>query len=86
VRDRSRDRAQAAIHELAEALARHPLGRTVRLTGPAPAPLERLRGEWRFQLLARAADFRDLHRLITAALPKNPSYDLTIDVDPQQLL
>ncbi len=86
VRDRKRDRAQAAIQELAEALAAHPLGRAVRLTGPAPAPFERLRGEWRFQLLARAAAFRDLHRLLTEVLPKNPSYDLTVDVDPQQLM
>src|SRR5260370_31790514 len=44
------------------ALVAHPLSRGVRLTGPAPAPFERLRGEWRFQLLARAAAFRDLHR------------------------
>ncbi len=86
VSDAKRERAQAAIQELAEALGRHPLGRAVRLTGPAPAPLERLRGAWRFQLLARSAALRDLHRLLAAVLPKNPSYDLVVDVDPQQLL
>ena len=86
VRDRKRERAAAAIQELADALARHPLGRAVRLTGPAPAPLERLRGEWRFQLLARSAAARDFHRLLAEVLPKAPAYDLTIDVDPQQLM
>lgn len=86
VRDRKRERAQAGIQELADALVAHPLGRGVRLTGPAPAPFERLRGEWRFQLLARAASFRDLRRLLAEALPKNPPYDLTVDVDPQQLM
>jgi primosomal protein N' (replication factor Y) len=86
VRDRKRERAQAGIQELADALVAHPLGRGVRLTGPAPAPFERLRGEWRFQLLARAASIRDLHRLLVEALPKNPPYDLTVDVDPQQLM
>jgi primosomal protein N' (replication factor Y) len=86
VRDRKRERAQAGIQELADALAAHPLGRAVRITGPAPAPFERLRGEWRFQLLARAAAFRDLHRLLVEVLPKNPAYDLTVDVDPQQLM
>jgi primosomal protein N' len=86
VRDRKRERAAAGIQELADALVAHPLGRAVRLTGPAPAPFERLRGEWRFQLLARAADFRDLHRLLVEVLPKSPAYDLTIDIDPQQLL
>jgi primosomal protein N' (replication factor Y) len=86
VRDRKRERAEAGIHELADALAAHPLCRGVRLTGPAPAPLERLRGEWRFQLLARSAAFRDLHRLLTEAIPKSPPYELTIDIDPQQLM
>jgi len=86
VRDRKRERAQAGIQELADALVAHPLGRGVRLTGPAPAPFERLRGEWRFQLLARAASFRDLRRLLVEALPKNPPWDLTVDVDPQQLM
>ncbi|HVT57380.1 MAG TPA: primosomal protein N' [Thermoanaerobaculia bacterium] len=86
VRDRNRERAQSAIRELAQALAAHPLSRAVRITGPAPAPLERLRGEWRFQLLARSAAGRDLHRLLEAVVPRSPAYDLTIDVDPQQLL
>jgi primosomal protein N' (replication factor Y) len=86
VRDRKRERAEIGIQELAAALVAHPLGRGVRLTGPAPAPFERLRGEWRFQLLARAASIRDLHRLLVEALPKNPPYDLTVDVDPQQLM
>jgi len=86
VRDKSRERAQSLIAGLAADLAAHPLGRGVRLSGPAPAPLERLRGQWRFQLLARSANFRDLHRLLEEVLPKNPGYDLVIDVDPQQLL
>ncbi|MFL6231801.1 MAG: primosomal protein N' [Thermoanaerobaculia bacterium] len=86
VRDKNRDRAQGLIAELAANLAAHPLARAVRLSGPAPAPLERLRGEWRFQLLARSADGRGLHRMLEEILPKNPGYDLVIDVDPQQLL
>jgi primosomal protein N' (replication factor Y) len=86
VRDKNRDRANENILKLAKELAEHPLSRGVRLAGPAPAPLERLRGEWRFQLLARSADGRALHRLMREVLPENPSFDLVIDVDPQQLL
>jgi primosomal protein N' (replication factor Y) len=86
VRDKNRDRAWAAISGLAADLAKHSFSRGVRLSGPAPAPLERLRGQWRFQLLARSADGRGLHRLMEEVLPKNPAYDLVIDVDPQQLL
>lgn len=86
VRDKNRDKAEKALKDLADDLAAHPLSRTVRLTGPAPAPLERLKGEWRFQLLARSAAGRDLHRLLEEVLPKNPPYALVVDVDPQQLL
>jgi primosomal protein N' (replication factor Y) len=86
VRDKNRDRAWKLISELAADLAVHPFARSVRLSGPAPAPLERLRGEWRFQLLIRSPDGRGLHRMLKEVLPKNPGYDLVIDVDPQQLL
>jgi len=86
VRDKNRVRAETLIKSLAADLAAHPLSRGVRISGPAPAPLERLRGEWRFQLLARSADARGLHRLMEEVLPKNPGFDLVIDVDPQQLL
>jgi len=58
----------------------------VRTLGPAPAPLERLRGQWRFQLLLRAPSSTQIHRLLRAVLPAKPAYDLAIDVDPQQLL
>jgi primosomal protein N' (replication factor Y) len=86
VKGKDRDKAQGAMRELAADLAAHPLSRRVRISGPAPAPLERLRGEWRFQLLARSAAGRDLHRLLRDVVPALPPYDLTIDVDPQQLL
>lgn len=86
VKDKNRERAWSQMVELSSDLAAHPLFRSVRLSGPAPAPLERLRGEWRFQLLLRSAAGKDLHRLVQEVLPRNPTYDLTIDVDPQQLL
>lgn len=86
VRDKDRDKAWKAISDLAADLAAHPLSRMVRISGPAPAPLERLRGQWRFQLLARSSAFKELHRMIREVLPANPSYDLVVDVDPQQLL
>ncbi|HVF58765.1 MAG TPA: primosomal protein N' [Thermoanaerobaculia bacterium] len=86
VEDRNRAKAEARIGELAARLGAHPLARSVRVTGPAPAPLERLRGLWRFQLLLRTAAVRDLHRLLAAALPPPPHKGLVVDVDPQQLL
>lgn len=84
--DRNRERGERRLRELADDIHGHPLSRGVRLSGPAPAPLERLRGEWRFQLLLRSANGRDLHRLLDGVLPHGPGEGLTVDVDPQQLL
>jgi primosomal protein N' (replication factor Y) len=87
VRDKNREKAWSEISDLADALAKNPLSRQIRITGPAPAPLERLRGQWRFQLLARSADARALHSLIKKVVPAMKlSSELVIDVDPQQLL
>jgi primosomal protein N' (replication factor Y) len=86
IEDRNRERGEKRIRELADDLASHPLARGVRLSGPAPAPLERLRGEWRFQLLLRSANGRDLHRMLDHVLPTSLPQGLTVDVDPQQLL
>ncbi|HVR99789.1 MAG TPA: primosomal protein N' [Thermoanaerobaculia bacterium] len=86
VQDKDRERAWNRMLEISHDLAAHPLSRSVRLSGPAPAPLERLRGEWRFQLLLRSAAGKDLHRLLQEVLPRQPAPELTIDVDPQQLL
>jgi primosomal protein N' (replication factor Y) (superfamily II helicase) len=86
VRDASRDRASELAHELAQGLGRHPLARGMRITGPAPAPLERLRGQWRFQILLRTADGRQLRRLLADSLPAPPPFDLVVDVDPYDLM
>jgi primosomal protein N' (replication factor Y) len=84
--DRNRAKAEERVRDLAARVLAHPLARAVRVTGPAPAPLERLRGEWRFQLLLRSAAVRDLHTLLAAVLPPPPAKGLVVDVDPQQLL
>jgi primosomal protein N' (replication factor Y) (superfamily II helicase) len=86
MRDKNRTRAETSLRILADDLATHPQARSIRLSGPAPAPLERLRGEWRFQLLARSADARALRRVLEDVLPKNMPSELVVDVDPQQLL
>jgi len=86
VRDKKQEKAAARIRELADALTAHPLARGMRITGPAPAPLERIQNQWRFQLLIRDRSSRRLHELVRAVVPANPPYDLTIDVDPCHLL
>ncbi len=86
VRDARRERGWTRIQELAERLADHPLAAGVRVSGPAPAPLERLRNQWRFQLLLRHSSGSRLRRLVAAVLPPGPERDLVVDVDPYDLL
>lgn len=86
VRDSNRERGLARIREIAERLRLHRGDRELRLTGPAPAPLERLRGEWRFQLLVRCASGSHLRAALRGALERRTDPSLLVDVDPYQLL
>lgn len=86
VRDKKREKAEAAMHDLARAVHGHPLAREVRVAGPAPAPLERIKGRWRFQLLVRGPSAQTLKELLRAVLPEKPGVDLTVDVDPLDLM
>jgi primosomal protein N' (replication factor Y) len=86
VRDVKRERGWERIQDLAERLTAHPLAAGVRLSGPAPAALERLRNEWRFQLLLRDPSGSRLRRLVAAVVPEGGDRDLVVDVDPYDLL
>lgn len=63
-------------------------GNDLRLSGPAPAPLERLKGQWRFQLLLRTADRKSLLAALEACAPARPrsGVHVAVDVDPQDLM
>ncbi len=84
--DRDRERARARLSDIAARLSRHPAARSLRVTGPAPAPLERLRGEWRFQLLVRGERGEAVRRAVGAALGDRSAAQVVVDVDPYQLL
>ncbi len=57
------------------------------LLGPAPAPLQRLRGRWRFNLLLKGDKRQYLHEAL-GGLPQlsDPEVSRIIDVDPLHLL
>jgi primosomal protein N' (replication factor Y) len=82
----NRARAEAEIGEIGRRLRAHPEAAAVRVLGPAPAPFERLRGKWRFQLLVRGASGKAVRSLVAAALPESPAGELVVDVDPYSLL
>jgi primosomal protein N' (replication factor Y) len=80
-----RERASSAIGDVAAAAAKVA---GLRLSGPAPAPLERLQGRWRFQLLLRGRDRRSVLDALAASVPERPPSGVQIaaDVDPRDLL
>jgi primosomal protein N' (replication factor Y) len=84
-----RERASAAAAEIAAAASPAPgADSALRLSGPAPAPLERLQGRWRFQILLRARDRRSVLAALEACIPERPPSGVQIaaDVDPQDLM
>jgi primosomal protein N' (replication factor Y) len=82
------EKGEHASVEIGRALSAAAAGRNVRISGPAPAPLERLQGKWRFQILLRAADRAAILEILEAAIPERPpsGAQVAVDVDPQDLL
>lgn len=61
----------------------------VELLGPAPAPIYRLRGRYRRQILLKATTRADLHRLIQAWRQQScpvSTVRMTVDIDPVDLM
>ncbi len=85
-------KARRAVAELADLAAEMPVVRdgVVRLLGPAPAPIARLRGRYRHRFLLRSADRRALRR-VAAAIAARIDEGLSparasIDIDPVSML
>jgi primosomal protein N' (replication factor Y) len=82
-------RVAGQLGEALEAAARGaPEEAGVRVLGPAEAPIGRLRGRTRWQLLVRVDAPQRLHALlsIVARVPLSPSVRASIDVDPMSTL
>jgi primosomal protein N' (replication factor Y) len=83
---RTSERARQAAVEAA-GLAQ-PLPEALRLRGPAPAPLERIRGQWRWQLLLTAPRREPLRQVLdrmeTAKLARGTRR--VVEVDPLSTL
>jgi primosomal protein N' (replication factor Y) len=85
----SEPRVRAAAERLA-AIARKMLARGERadVLGPAPAPIARVRGKHRYQLLLRAEDHGPLHRLGRRLLEEHVDrgVEVAVDIDPVAML
>jgi primosomal protein N' (replication factor Y) len=90
VTDRDKERAAKearAVSDFLDGIR----GDTVRVLGPAPAPLERVKKLHRYQLLIKAGSRSTLHRLLTALREhldgkKLGGTRVLVDVDPVSLL
>jgi len=88
VRGESEAHARALAEELGRRL-REKAGEGVRVLGPAPAPMTKLRGQFRFQIQLHANDGDALREAVRGATHdlKTPE-DLfwTVDVDPWDMM
>lgn len=83
------DAAGALVEWLSGAIAANDLEGAVTLLGPAPCPIDRLRGRWRWHLLLKSDDASDLGDLLRYTAQKDPvdaACRLEIDRDPESLL
>ncbi len=88
VRSAHEARAKFSAETLARRL-KEALGAEFILGDPAPAPLEKLQGQFRFHILIRGEAIMRLSRLVRETLDKLPFPEdviVAVDVDPYQLL
>ena len=83
--------AQDAGHVLANALRKTADGTAIQVFGPTLAPLSKLVGRWRFQIILRGRNvpqFRTWIRTVKPELqkPLKRGVRMSIDVDPRSLL
>jgi primosomal protein N' (replication factor Y) len=88
IRSEHQSHASFSAETLARRL-RENLPNEYRISDPAPAPLEKLHGQYRFHILLRGEAIVRLSRLIRETLDKLPFPEdvvVAVDVDPYQLL
>ena len=83
--DRTRGAAEKAKAKLAPMAGEF----GVELLGPAPCPIERVRGRWRWQLLLKCREVKELTRVVAWArerVAQSAPVRVTLDVDPGSML
>jgi len=84
-------RVKSEAAELRKELDRVNTERAARILGPAPAPLARLKGEYRVQLIVKCRNRRELRRLIDEALKalgerKINLRSINVEIDPVSIM
>lgn len=89
-RDKDEREAESRLLRLADEIRHTPMAmrKGIRLDGPLPAVLSRLRGEYRWHLVVRGKDRNAVLALLRTVFERNPSLrrQLVVDVDPVSML
>ena len=88
VRGRTLEEAMQVAGEIARRLGPDAAAVNLRMLGPAPAPLQRLRGEHRVQLFLKGTRRAEMRQALRAVLSEMPEVrrKVTVDVDPLNVL
>lgn len=91
VHDKDYDKANKAAAELARELREASRDGVARVLGPAPAPIARLKGEHRFQILIKSQNRRRAREALDVAMDrviaaKNNPRSISVEVDPVSLM
>ena len=88
VRGRTLEEAMQVAGDIAKRLAPDAAALNLRMLGPAPAPLQRLRGEHRVQLFLKGTRRAEMRQALKAVLSEMPEVrrKVTVDVDPLNVL
>src|SRR5438132_416002 len=84
-------RARTTAQELRSALVEANRDHSCRILGPAPAPLARLRGDYRIQLLVKFRSRKQMRGVIDAAMKSmegsgNDLRSVTLEIDPASMM
>jgi len=83
------EKAKGGADAAGEIFTRLARGGKVEVLGPAPAPVKRVRGKYRFRLVLKSANTTALHKVLDAGLKALeeakalPGCTVEVDVDPQ---
>jgi primosomal protein N' (replication factor Y) len=85
-------RVAAIASKAAESLTRKANPATLRVLGPAPAPIERIKRRFRWQVMVKSPELKELRSALAAAhsaivpLAEGTAVRVTIEIDPINML
>ena len=91
IHDKDRERAASAASDVARLLREAAQDKPLRVLGPAPAPLARLRGEYRFQILIKTTNRKRAREALDYAMDRLGDVSVSsrmvqVEVDPVSLM